>query len=67
MKKLLILLTPFLVYTKAVKVDDILTDTHKVKIETTLAYTNIKKMRSLLAPIRYQTLNGDFATIPIFG
>ena len=66
MKKLLILLTPFLVYAKAVKVDEALTDRHKVKIETTLAYTNIKKKKSLLAPIRYQTLNGDFVTIPTY-
>jgi len=67
MKKLLVLVaTPILLFSKAVKVDEILTDTKKIKIDTSISYSNINKKHNLTAPISLQTANGDFVNIPIY-
>jgi len=66
MKKLILVILPLIVYSKAVKVDEILTDTNKVKLETAIAYTNIHKKQSVIAPITYKTLGGDFVNIPTY-
>lgn len=63
---LLAILAPVFLYSKAVKVDEILTDTKKFKVETTISYSNINKRESLVAPIAYQTSNGDFVNIPTY-
>ena len=55
-----------MLYCKAVKIDEILTDTSKFKVETIISYSNINKKESLVAPIAYQTSNGDFVFIPIY-
>ena len=66
MKKLIFAMLPLIVYAKAVKVDEILTDTNEMKLETTIAYTNIHKKHNLIAPITYQTMGGDFVNIPTY-
>lgn len=57
---------PIFLYSKAVKVDEILTDTKKFKVETTISYSNINKRESLVAPIAYQTSNGGYVFIPTY-
>ncbi len=66
MKKTIFLIVPFILFAKAVKVEDILTQANKVKLETSIMYTNIQKKEILLAPITYQTANGDFINIPTY-
>jgi hypothetical protein len=66
LKKSLLLLTPLLLFSKPVKVDEILTDTNKFKLETSLSYANINKKDNVISPISYQTANGDFVTIPSY-
>ena len=68
MKKILILLLlfPLLIYAKAVKVDEILTQKNKYKLETSISYSNINKKESLIAPITYQTSGGNFVNIPTY-
>lgn len=66
MKKTIFLVVPFILFAKAVKVEDILTQANKVKLETSIMYTNIQKKEILLAPITYQTANGDFINIPTY-
>jgi len=66
LKKYFLLLTPLLLFSKPVKVDEILTDTNKFKLETSLSYANINKKNNVISPISYQTANGDFVTIPSY-
>lgn len=65
-KKIIFILTPFILYAKPVKVDEILTDTNKFKIETAISYANINKKENVIAPISYQTTSGAFVTIPSY-
>ncbi len=68
MKKTITILTilPLLLFAKAVKVDEILTQTNKYKLETSISYSNINKKESLIAPITYQTSGGNFVNIPTY-
>jgi hypothetical protein len=66
MKRYAILLLPILVYSKPVKVDEILTDANKFKTDFALSYSNITKKVGGFAPITYQTNGGDFVTIPTY-
>ncbi len=68
MKKTITILTisPLVLFSKAVKVDEILTDAKKFKLDISLSYSNINKKQNLIAPITYQTTNGDFISIPTF-
>lgn len=65
-KKLLLILFPILLFAKAVKVDEILTDKNKFKIETSISYVNINKKENVIAPITYQTASGDFVQVPTY-
>jgi hypothetical protein len=65
-KKLLLLLAPILVFSKAVKVDEILTDTNKFKLETSISYANINKKQNVVAPLTYQTSGGNFVQVPTY-
>lgn len=66
MRKTLLLLSPLLLFSKPVKVDEILTDTNKFKLETSISYANINKKENVISPITYQTANGDFVNIPSY-
>jgi len=55
-----------LLFSKPVKVDEILTDTNQFKLETAISYANINKKANVVAPITYQTSGGDFVNIPSF-
>ena len=66
MKKIVLLLTPLLVFSKAVKVDEILTDTNKFKLETSISYANINKKQNVIAQLTYQTAGGDFVQVPTY-
>jgi len=65
-KKLLLLLTPILLFSKAVKVDEILTDTNKFKLETSISYANINKKQNVISSLTYQTSSGDFVQVPTY-
>jgi hypothetical protein len=65
-KKIVLLLTPLLLFSKAVKVDEILTDTNEFKLETSISYANINKKQNVIAPLYYQTSGGDFVQIPTY-
>jgi hypothetical protein len=65
-KKIVLLLTPLLLFSKAVKVDEILTDTNKFKLETSISYANISKKQNVIAPLTYQTTGGDFVQVPTY-
>ncbi len=65
-KKTILLLTPLLLFGKAVKVDEILPDSNKFKFGTTVSYTNIKQKAGVSAYIEYTTVNGDTVTIPTY-
>ncbi len=54
MRNLLLLLTPLLLFSKAVKVDEILTEQNKLKLDISLSYSNINKKREITAPINYE-------------
>lgn len=66
MKKLFLILFPILIFAKAVKVDEILTQTNQFKLETSISYTNINKKENAIAPITYQTAGGDFVQVPTY-
>jgi len=65
-RKLFLMILPIFLYAKPVKVDEILTDTKKIKIETSISYYNINKKYNRVASISYQTANGDFVNIPTY-
>ncbi len=66
MKKTLLLLLPILLSAKAVKVDEILTEKNKLKLETSISYANIKKKENVISPITYQTSSGNYVNIPTY-
>jgi len=66
MKKILFLLSPLLLFSKPVKVDEILTEANKFKFETSVSYANINKKANVIVPITYQTSGGDFVNIPSY-
>jgi hypothetical protein len=65
-KKTLLLLTPLLLFSKPVKVDEILTEQNKLKLDMSISYSNINKKAGVTAPISYETMNGDFVNIPTY-
>ena len=65
-KKILLLLTPLLLFSKPVKVDEILTEQNKLKLDMSISYSNINKKVGVTAPISYETMNGDFVNIPTY-
>lgn len=66
MRKIFFLLSPLLLFSKPVKVDEILTDTNQLKFETSVSYANINKKENVILPITYQTAGGDFVNIPSY-
>lgn len=67
-KKLLLFISiyPIFVLSKSIEVDEILTQKHDLKMDMTVSYSNIKIENGIVAPLEYQTQNGDFVTIPTF-
>ncbi len=61
-----ILLIPFLLLAKPVKIDEILTPKNQFKLNLNISYTNIQKKSGTIALITYQTANGDFVNIPTY-
>jgi opacity protein-like surface antigen len=59
-------LFPIILLSNAVEVDEILTDKHSFKVDTSISYSNIKREDGVSAPFEYQTQNGDFVTIPTY-
>ena len=66
MLKIIFLIIPFLLFSKAVKVDDILTEKNKLKLDISFSYANINKKSGVSVPIAYTTANGDFVNIPTY-
>lgn len=60
----ILLLTPFLLMAKPVKVDEILTNKNELKSDFSISYSNISRKIDSFSPITYQTSGGDFITIP---
>lgn len=63
---LFIISLPVCIYAKAVKVDEILTEENKLKLDLSLSYANINKKSDSFSSITYQTTYGDFVTIPTY-
>jgi len=63
---LVVLVIPISMLSKAVEVDEILTDRHSFKMDMSVSYSNIKIKNDVLIPLQYQTRNGDFVTVPTF-
>ncbi len=51
---------------KPVRIDEILTKTHHIKLDTTLAYSNIHTSDGVTQVQTIQTQNGDFVTLPLY-
>lgn len=51
---------------KPVRIDEILTETNHLKLDTTFSYSNIQSSSNLSASQTFQTQNGDFVTIPTY-
>ena len=67
MKKLVLLTTlPFIVMAKPVYVDEILTEQNEVKLDVSMAYSNIQRANGVQSAYTYQTQNGDFVSIPTY-
>lgn len=66
LKKTILLLTPILLFSKAVKVDEILTEQNKLKLDMSISYSNINKKTGMTAPISYETANGDYVNVPTY-
>ncbi len=66
LKITILLLTPLILFSKAVKVDEILTEQNKLKLDISLSYSNINKKREITAPINYEISNGNFINIPTY-
>lgn len=68
MNKIFFLLSLSCVFlsSKAVEVDEILTQKDNLKMDLMLSYSNIKRERGVFLPLQYQTENGDFVTVPTF-
>ena len=66
MKKVLLFLTPLILMGKPVKIDEILTEQNKIRLDTSISYSNINRKAGLSAPIIYETANGDFVNIPTY-
>jgi hypothetical protein len=65
-KYILLFLIPILLFSKAVKVEEILSDKNQIRLDTTLTYTNINQKSGSLALFNYQTSAGDFVSVPTF-
>ncbi len=66
LKNILLSFIPILLIAKPVRVDEILTEKKSFKLYISTSYTNINRKDSTLAPLQYQTQNGDFVTIPTY-
>jgi len=66
MKKVIILLFPLVLFSKPVKIEEILTEKSSFRLDGTVSYMNIQQNSSSISPISYQTNNGDFVTIPTY-
>jgi hypothetical protein len=66
LKKYFIFLLPILLFSKAVKVEEILSDKNQIRLDTALTYTNINQKSGSLALFNYQTSAGDFVSVPTF-
>jgi hypothetical protein len=66
LKKYLIFLFPILLFSKAVKVEEILSDKNEIKLDISTTYTNTNQKSGSLALINYQTSAGDFVTVSTF-
>jgi len=66
LKKISLLLVPLFLFSKPVKVDEILTEKKSFRLDTSLSYTNGNRKEGSLAPFQYQTQNGDLITIPTY-
>lgn len=64
MKKGLLLIIPILTYSNPVKIDEILTEKNTFRLNTSVSYSNVQRADGVIAPLEYQTQNGDFVTIP---
>ena len=51
---------------KPVHVDEILTQSHSFKLDTTVSYANIQRANGISSPYTYQTQNGDFVAVPTY-
>ena len=63
---LLILLFNISFAEKPIRVDNLLTEENKFKLDITLSYSNIQTSSNLSASETFQTQNGDFITIPTY-
>lgn len=67
MKKITFMMVlPWLVMAKPVYIDEILTQKNKVKLDMSVAYSNIQRSDSVSSPSTYQTQNGDFVSVPTY-
>lgn len=55
-----------LLFSKAVKVEEILSDTNQIKLDISTTYINFSQKSNSFDLINYQTLGGDYITIPTF-
>ncbi len=51
---------------KPVRIDEILTNEHSFRLDTTLSYSNIQSSTAFSASQTFQTQNGDFVDIPVY-
>lgn len=57
---------PLLLYAKAVKVDEFLTEKNKIQSDVSISYVNIQRNNGDVGLIEYQSANGDFVVVPTY-
>jgi hypothetical protein len=62
----LIIFIPILLFSKAVKLEEILSDKNQIKLDFSTKYININQKSNSFSLINYQTSGGDYVTIPTF-
>jgi hypothetical protein len=57
---------PLMVSAKAIKVDEILTETKKIQSDMSISYANIQRTSGDVGLVEYQSTNGDFVVVPTY-
>jgi hypothetical protein len=59
-------LIPLVLSAKAVKVDELLTETNKIQSDVSISYANIQRNSGDVGLVEYQSANGDFVVVPTY-
>lgn len=59
-------LIPLVLSAKAVKVDELLTEKNKIQSDVSISYINTQRKSGDVGLIEYQSVNGDFVSVPTY-